>query len=447
VERRQLESRVKEMEALLRQSHDALRQSQEALQKPQEAWRQSQDMLRQSEDRARQMSESLRHSQEILRQCESALKEVTAERDSLSARVQELERAVTDGLERQSTLKKQLEDRQEEDRQESAATSSNVRAQVASLAAERDSLHFMLQQREQELRFYQQQVGASQEGNQRRQSPFNTENRPVEGPSERDAQELNDLGAAMQEWLKREGAALRGGTLDARRLTAIIATIRQRYEDVRRLSSQLAHERAMRLDLERTVASGDRGGTIPAALRDEIEALKRKAAEWEAKSNYWEQLTKKTSELIGASGFNVGAGSSGRAQHNFTSSDHGVSDSGTTALQAEVSRLQEALRLSQEEARSAQNGLEQMQREFAALWLAVQQLEKMDTAKELSIQQLTAERDKAVEEKFDVTKKLQALTVDYERVQKELQVSVLPSRYYIPTNSLYPVIRISTLTF
>ena len=128
--------------------------------------------------------------------------------------------------------------------------------------------------------------------------------------------------------------------------------------------------------------------------------------------------------MVGANG--LGLGLNINISQTPPQSTDLMAGSQESVLKGEIARLQNELSLSQSDARRARQELESskedMQREFASLWLAVQQLNKMDASKETTIRELINERDRAVNEKYEISKKLQDVSIDYERLQKELQV-------------------------
>ena len=75
---------------------------------------------------------------------------------------------------------------------------------------------------------------------------------------------------------------------------------------------------------------------------------------------------------------------------------------------------------SKEELRASREG---MQGELASLWMAVQELNKLDAVKEKKLQELLADKDHAVEAKLNAFKQLKEMTDNYNELQSELQVS------------------------
>lgn len=94
-------------------------------------------------------------------------------------------------------------------------------------------------------------------------------------------------------------------------------------------------------------------------------------------------------------------------------------------LKRETTRLADQLAAAVGDATSARNELaiakEDMQKEFTSLWLAVQQLNSLDAAKERALQDLISDRDKAVRERNEAIEKLNIMQKEYAELQSELE--------------------------
>lgn len=67
----------------------------------------------------------------------------------------------------------------------------------------------------------------------------------------------------------------------------------------------------------------------------------------------------------------------------------------------------------------------EMQKEFAELWLSVQQLSGLDSVKDRELLNVTFERDRIAAEREETQRKFRKLKTDYKALQQDLQVSVL----------------------
>lgn len=92
----------------------------------------------------------------------------------------------------------------------------------------------------------------------------------------------------------------------------------------------------------------------------------------------------------------------------------------------ENQRLTSSLQSAQKEAQQAKDEVVTtqtvMQREFASLWMSVQELNKLDALKDKSIQELIQERTQLTLERDTAIERLRATTIDCESLRKELEV-------------------------
>ena len=84
--------------------------------------------------------------------------------------------------------------------------------------------------------------------------------------------------------------------------------------------------------------------------------------------------------------------------------------------------MQKEVWSSKEELRVSREG---MQGELASLWMAVQELNKLDAVKEKKMQELLNDRDRALEAKELALTQLDEMTDNYNELQTELQVLTL----------------------
>ena len=77
---------------------------------------------------------------------------------------------------------------------------------------------------------------------------------------------------------------------------------------------------------------------------------------------------------------------------------------------------------SKEELRASREG---MQGELASLWMAVQELNKLDAVKEKKLQELLVDRDQAVQGQESAFRQLKEMTDNYNEIQTELQVNTV----------------------
>ena len=99
-------------------------------------------------------------------------------------------------------------------------------------------------------------------------------------------------------------------------------------------------------------------------------------------------------------------------------------------LRNSKSLMQKEVWSSKEELRVSREG---MQGELASLWMAVQELNKLDAVKEKKMQELLCDRDSAIESRDSALKQLEEMTDNYNELQTELQVMLVTSSHSILT--------------
>jgi hypothetical protein len=99
-------------------------------------------------------------------------------------------------------------------------------------------------------------------------------------------------------------------------------------------------------------------------------------------------------------------------------------------LRNSKSLMQKEVWTSKEELRVSREG---MQGELASLWMAVQELNKLDAVKEKKMQELLCDRDAAIESRDSALKQLEEMTDNYNELQTELQVMLVASRHALLT--------------
>ena len=95
-------------------------------------------------------------------------------------------------------------------------------------------------------------------------------------------------------------------------------------------------------------------------------------------------------------------------------------------VESENVQLKDRLAAAQSEASVAKADLlttqENMQREFASLWMAVQELNKIDATKEQALADLISDRDRTAAERDKALQKLHEYSQQNKRLHSELQV-------------------------
>lgn len=102
-----------------------------------------------------------------------------------------------------------------------------------------------------------------------------------------------------------------------------------------------------------------------------------------------------------------------RALENNNAIQLQILQSSKLSLQTENLRLQEALRAALQKCTAAEKALElskeEMQKEFASLWLAVQELNALDAQKESALADLISDRDRVVRDRDAAIERLKSV--------------------------------------
>ena len=370
------------------------------------------DAQESAEARVSQLEDELRLSMDHVT---NAIKE----RDRTNAEITSVLKEKADMAAREVLLTQRIQELQIE--VERANSESKIKSELEIVKLQRDSLFEIIKQQEQALHMQQQQSEASLKMLHQRQAALDR----YEQRSEGEQDELSDLQQNLQSLLSNEGQTLYSEVIDAKKLIAVIASVREKVveagmlkEDIARLEDErdAQRSRVQRLDKEQSVWKEERR-----ELQTELEHFKKLALDWETRAQYWQQVSKKTS----SSGHSQLGESQDSSFADFAASAVTRSTeyldlrSENAALQEKLSRTREELEARNKELHTAK---EDMQKEFSQLWTAVEQLNKIDTAKDRTIQELTAQRDAAVKEKSDFAKKYRDMEQEYASLQSELQV-------------------------
>ena len=270
-------------------------------------------------------------------------------------------------------------------------------------------------------------------------------------------EELLQLHDSHQGLLTREGQSLYTELLDAKRLTGMITSFRDKIENVNILKKELdtkdlvlkETERNYQLlltkyneamtsnsslmvkvaettkdSLENLHKLDKKESTKVMELTDELTTLKRSLAELqrnfdanEAKALYWQQVATK---VTGNKAISVMPAAVMNTTHDSTDSTTVI-----IQLQREKNELLVVIDSKDREIKDLHEQLggkkEAMQKEYSSLWLAVQELNKLDVIKEKAMLDLVEERNKAIQEKSLLDRALKELSTSYNDLQDELE--------------------------
>jgi len=270
-------------------------------------------------------------------------------------------------------------------------------------------------------------------------------------------EELLQLHDSHQGLLTREGQSLYTELLDAKRLTGMITSFRDKIENVNILKKELdtkdlvlreteknyqllltKYNEAMtnnsslmvkvaettKDSLENLHKLDKKESTKVMELTDELTTLKRSLAELqrnfdanEAKALYWQQVATK---VTGNKAISVMPAAVMNTTHDSTDSTTVI-----IQLQREKNELLVIIDSKDREIKDLHEQLggkkEAMQKEYSSLWLAVQELNKLDVIKEKAMLDLVEERNKAIQEKSLLDRALKELSTSYNDLQDELE--------------------------
>jgi hypothetical protein len=467
--RRQVSELVKERESLDPRAKEAQREKEDMLLK-------MQSMV----SRIEELNGKLEECYKQLGRTESDLKEAAKEKanwldreNAWVRRVQEmqnaLERAEKDKstlLAREGAMTKQVLDME----LAMSGGEAKYKSQLEVMTMERDSLVEIVRQQGQALRVQQQQSEASLKMLHQRQGALERiESQTVDS---KNMEELTRLQDELHALMSREGRTLYSELMDVKQLMVIVASLKDRLVDMDMLKDELQFERNERHRLENRLAdmieeaetsgaarhnkalvenavhSASNAQAENVELKEQLEHFKKLSAGWESRAHYWQQVAKKQigGHSLGSSGGPVGGEEAVNKtgalsaplltpQNKIVQTERGVGtgDLALASVQAENNELKrENTRLADQlaaavgDANLARNELaiakEDMQKEFTSLWLAVQQLNSLDAAKERALQDLISDRDKAVKERNEAIEKLNVMQKEYAELQSELEV-------------------------
>jgi hypothetical protein len=324
---------------------------------------------------------------------------------------------------------------------ERAQNESKVKSELEIVKLQRDSLYEMIKQQEQALQIQQKQSEASLKMLHQRQAALDKYEQKYQNENE----ELNILQENLQKLLNHEGEMMYNELIDAKRLIPMITSLREKALENNHMKEEILHLDEEKADL--LLKQKETEKKFDSLMRDyrdnndQLEHYKKLTIDWETRAHYWQQVAKKTT--MGSSSFQNskqygGADASFDMSNALSSSQFGLSGLSSTGAQgqsndllmnelrnenikltSELSRKQDELNQTKEELETSKT---EMQKEFSSLWLAVEQLNKLDASKDKTINELTTERDNALKELKEWKKKYQSMKSEYDGLQSELQV-------------------------
>jgi chromosome segregation ATPase len=314
---------------------------------------------------------------------------------------------------------------------EKAHNESKLKSELEILKLQRDSLFEMIKQQESAMQLQQKQSDSSLKMLHQRQVALDR----YEQKYYHENDELNSLQSNLQKLLNHEGELLQHEVIDAKKLIGIIGNLKEQVLEYQSCKEELTRVENEKEELfMRGQERERRSEELMKEYREcheQLEMMKKLSVDWETRAHYWQQVAKKTNTSSRSGGGGGGENSMMNQSYDSTANGGGASvgaaiDSSASQLQLENHRLQEQLTESQHQLEKTKGEMDasksEMQKEFSSLWLAVEQLNKLDASKDQNIRELITERDQAVRECKEITRKYKEMKREYDGLQSELQV-------------------------
>ena len=407
--RAQVTELIKRLEGLHKQGQEALQKSDtwqsaaETLQAEKENLNAEVTLLRgQLDDNKR---ESTTKYETINKELQLSVKQYSAvveERDKLQAEIAGYSNEKAQLALRESSLSQRVQEL--EVSLEKATNDSKVKSELEVVKLQRDSLYEIINQQEKQIQVQQQQAESSLKMLHQRQEALDRYEQKTGG----DMDELMSLQNSLHKMLTNEGELLHSELIDARRMTEVISTVKGKVQEAKLLKEEVSRIQSDNVQLRESVdrLSQENKSTVDTikTLNDKVSQYKKNAIDWETRANYWQQT----------------------AQKNATSRSTDSGGEGAALDNLDNAKLQELLQISQKETADAKAELEaskdDMEKEFSSLWLAVEQLNKLDASKDKALADMTAKYDEACQKNTLWEEKYKAIVQDYDKLQRELQV-------------------------
>lgn len=324
------------------------------------------------------------------------------------------------------------------------AKNEKLENELSVLCQERDSLAAMVKQKDSLLFLQSQQSEASIKMLQQRQAALERVGTQMNHSSEDWAR----LQESLRGLFTKEGKVIQSEMMDAEKMIDMIKDLREKMSLYEQLIAQLEAERVIRKELEGKLFRQEQmahaldqvNQEINSKLTDthkELEEVKAKLAKSEESVK---ALNPQSTNIPYSNGphpryppnlsnlatpFYIPSVASMDAYGGMNMNPH---DAGGMNQSAEAAFLRGQLEASQREAAAAKEELKiaqnNMQREFASLWMSVQELNKLDALKDKSIQDLINDRALLTQERDTAMQRLKAVLEENDSLKKELQVLV-----------------------
>jgi chromosome segregation ATPase len=330
-----------------------------------------------------------------------------------------------------------------------ATMEASYKSKVDILTLERDSLAEIVEKQRQTLHIQKQQGESSLRMLAQRQAALDRVQSQLTDPES--MEELNRLQQELSQMLTKEGEMLMNEIVDAKQLLEVVAALKDKFKDLEVLSQELQFERMQRLSLESDFSDLERKNddllrriaglekekedfsaleqkyAASADVREELEHFKKLCTGWENRAQYWQNIAKKSMSIHSIP--STDAENARHAESSSSAADIADLKKKLSGKEDECKtlsvKLKEALDRAKKSEDETASTKESMQKELASLWLAVQELNTLDAAKDKALQDAMNERSAAVKERDELTRKLNNLQAEYAALQLELEVHSL----------------------
>jgi chromosome segregation ATPase len=257
----------------------------------------------------------------------------------------------------------------------------------------------------------------------------------VEKDADYSLNQLVTVQEGLQSLLAQEGILMHSELLGVKKLVTVLSSVRDRLLEINTIRSELEAEKSLRIQLEASqklevqsmLATGmDDGSNV----YDQLARYRNAVEASDARANYWQSVAQKAQMMLPQSSIEA----------LETKVDEAMA---VVAIKEENESLKAQLAAALADAAVANAALEKsqenMQSEFSSLWVAVQELNKLDAVKEQALADLITDRDRILGERDSGHKKFNELSVKYASLQRDLEVF---KPFVVGCNLLLTIIRI-----
>lgn len=300
--------------------------------------------------------------------------------------------------------------------------------ELKAVSTERDSANSMLQQKDALLMLQSQQAEESIRLLKERQAALEELER-----NQVDVDEYNKLQESLNELFNREGHLLHSELIDAKRLTQLIRELKEKLAQSAQQTTSFGQEQQQKQALQQKLDERNKQLewfiSHEAELKTQIETLQKEVTDLrtaQLQSGASASAFPSAGQSLNPGGLSYMSNTSGTHHIITTNVNVGLLEQQLMSVRSENALLKDQLTMTQRELNTSKDELrvshDHMQREFTTLWMSVQELNKLDGLKDRSIQDLIADRDRAINDKNQLAEQLKVVLRDNEELKQELEV-------------------------